>query len=166
MGLTSLIIAIAIIVAIFLVMYFVMKVFKKVIVIAVIVIVLGIWFYGFSGFFDKISEAKDNIPELEMQKIAMSITGCTADEDCAYITNPGDCRMTAEYCNNIAKEDNYKKMLEEEIIEEECNKTSVQLDPLIKCECKLHKEREGRIKQWFSKKIEQKAGYTFCWKKD
>lgn len=166
MGLTSLVIAVAIIVAIFLVMYFVMKVFKIATALAIIVIVLGIWFYGFSGFFDKISEVKDNIPELEMQRVARSITGCTADEDCAYIADPGDCRMTKEYCNNIAKEDNYKKMLEEEVIEEKCNETSIQLDPLIWCECKLHKEREGKIEQWLSRKIEQKAGYTYCWKKD
>jgi len=166
MNLTSLIIAIAIIVVIFLILHFVMKAMKWIAAIAIIVIVFGVWFYGFSGFFDKVSDVKEKIPELEVQRIARSITGCTADEDCAYVINSGDCMMIEEYCNNINKEENYQKMLEEEILEEECNKTSIEIDPLIECECKLHKEREGKIRQWFSKKVEEKAGYTYCWKKE
>lgn len=166
MELTSLIIAISVIVAIFLVLHFVMKALKWVIAVIVIILVLGLWLYGFSGFFDKISDVKEKIPELGIQKIAGSITGCTEDIECAYVTSPGDCRMAAEYCNNILKEDNYKKVLNEEVLEEECNRTSVQFDYSIDCECKLHKEREGKIKQWISKKIEEEAGYTYCWKKE
>lgn len=165
MNLTSLIIAIAIIVVVFLILHFVMKALKWVAAAVIIIIVLGVWFYGFSGFFDKVSDVKEKIPELGIQKIARSITGCTEDIECAYVMNPGDCRVVEEYCNNVLKEDNYKKMLEGELLEEECNKTSIQLDYEIDCECKLHKEREGKIKQWFSKKIEEKAGYTYCWKK-
>ena len=166
MDLTSLIIAVGIIVVIFLIMHFMMKALKTVAAVVIIVIVLGVWFYGFSGFFDKVSDVKEKIPELGVQKIARSITGCITDQDCAYITNPGDCRMIEEYCNNVVKVENYQKLLEEEILEENCNSTSVEFDPLIECECKLHKEREGKIKQWLGNKIEEKAGYTYCWKKD
>ena len=169
MNLTSLIIAIAIIVAIFLVLHFVMKAMKWIAAIAIIVIVLGVWFYGFSGFFDKVSDVKEKIPELEVQRIARSITGCTADEDCAYVVSSGDCRMVEEYCNNInkeLKEENYFKVLEEDVLEEECNKTNMEIDSSIVCECRLHKEREGKIKQWVGEKIEEEAGYTYCWKKE
>jgi len=165
MELTSLIIAISIIIAIFLVIHFVMKAMKWVVAVVVIILVLGLWLYGFSGFFDKVSDVKEKIPELGVQKIARSITGCTEDIECAYVTDPGDCRMVAEYCNNILKEENYLKV-QEEVLEEECNKTSIQLDYTIDCECKLHKEREGKIKQWIGKKIEEEAGYTYCWKKE
>ncbi|MBL7100969.1 MAG: hypothetical protein ISS23_03390 [Nanoarchaeota archaeon] len=165
MNLTSLIIAIAIIVVIFLIMHFVMKALKIAAALAIIAIVLGVWFYGFSGFFDKVSDVKDQIPELGIQKIARSVTGCTTDQDCAYILSPGDCRTIEGYCNNVIKEENYQKVFEEEVLEENCNRTSIEFDPLIECECKLHKEREGKIKQWLGKKVEEKAGYTYCWKK-
>lgn len=166
MNLTSLIITAVVIIIVFLIMKFMFKTLKIILLAGVAILVLGIWFYGFSGFFDKVSDVKEKIPELGVQKIAQSITGCTADIECAYVTEPGDCRMVAEYCNNMLKEDNYKKILEEEVLEEDCNRTSIQLDYTIDCTCKLHKEREGKIKQWFSKKIEEKAGYTYCWKKD
>lgn len=166
MNLTSLIIAVSIIVVIFLILHFVMKALKWVAAVVIILIVLGVWFYGFSGFFDKVSDVKDKIPELGVQRIARSITGCTEDIECAYVINPGDCRVVADYCNNVLKEDNYKRVVEEKVLEEDCNRTSIEIDYTIDCECKLHKEREGKIKQWISEKIEEEAGYTYCWKKD
>ncbi len=166
MDLTSIIIGVLALALIFLVIRFFMKTFKLMITMTIIIAILGVWLYGYSGVFDKISEVKDNIPELGIQKIAVSITGCTTEQDCAYITNPGDCRMATEYCNNILKEDNYEKVLNGEILEEDCNRTSVEISYNIDCECKLHKEREGKIKQWLGKKLEEEAGYTYCWKKE
>lgn len=163
MSLTSIIVLILAIALIFLIIRIFMKTFKLVIAVVVIIIILGVWFYGYSGVFNKVS---DNIPELGIQKIAMSITGCTTELDCAYVTNPGDCKMVKDYCNNVFKEDNYKKVLNDEALEEDCNKTSVEIDYNIDCDCKLHKEREGVIKQWLGKKLEEKAGYTYCWKKE
>lgn len=161
MSLTSIIIGILAIALIFLIIRLFMKTFKLIIAIIVIVIILGVWLYGFSGFFDKIPE----IPELGIQKIAQSITGCTTELDCAYITNHGDCRMVKDYCNNVFKEENYKKILNDGVLEESCNKTSVEIDYNINCDCNLHKEREGKIKQWVNNLFEKKAGYTYCWKK-
>lgn len=166
MELTSLIIPGAIILVVFLVMHLVMKSLKTLAMIAIAALVLGIWLYGFSGFFDKVSDVKEKIPELDIQKVARSVTGCTADEECAYVIDSGDCREAAGYCNNVFKEENYKKVLNEEVLEEECNRTSIQLNYTIDCECKLHKEREGRIKQWINKIVEKEAGYTYCWKKE
>lgn len=166
MELTSLIIAISIIVVIFLIMRLVMKAMKWIVAVIIVILVLGVWLYGFSGFFDKVSDVKEKIPELGVQKIARSITGCTEDIDCIYVTESGDCKMVAEYCNNVLKEENYLKVLDEEILEEECNKTSIQLNYTIDCECRLHKEREGKIKQWLGRKLEEKASYTYCWKKE
>lgn len=166
MDLTSLAIAIIVIILLFLIIRLVMKTIKIAVGIIIIVAVLGVWLYGFSGFFDKVSDVKESIPELEIQKIARSITGCTADEECAYIIDTGDCRQVKGYCNNILKDENYKKIVGEEVLEEACNLTSVQTDYNIDCECKLHQEREGKIKQWISKIIEQKVSYTYCWKKE
>jgi len=143
-----------------------MKTLKLIFFVGIAILVLGVWFYGYSGFFDKVSDFKDGIPELGVQKIARSITGCTADEDCLYVLNSSDCRLVENYCNNIAKEDNYQRLLEEEIIEGECNQTAIGFDIAIECECKFHKEREGKLKQWVGEKIEEEAGYTYCWKKD
>jgi len=130
------------------------------------IVVLGVWAYGFSGFFDKVSDVKESIPELGVQKIARSITGCTADEECSYVVSAGDCRFAEGYCNNMFKEDNYQKVVGDEVLEEECNRTSVEIDYAIDCECKLHKEREGSIKSWLGSKVEEEVGYTYCWKKD
>lgn len=165
MNLTSLIIAIGIIIVIFLIIHFAMKALKIGMALIIIVLVFGIWFYGFSGFFDKVADVKDKIPELGVQKIARSITGCTTDQDCAYIANNGDCRMVKDYCNNIVKEENYQKIFEEDILEEDCNRTIIEFEPLIECECKFDKEREGKIKQWLGNKIEESVGYTYCWEK-
>ncbi|MCG2718168.1 MAG: hypothetical protein L6408_04955 [Nanoarchaeota archaeon] len=162
MDFTGLIIAVVIIAVIFLIMKFVWKTMKIVFLVGIILLVLGVWFYGYSGFFDKI----DDIPELKIQQIARSITGCTSDEQCTYIMNSSDCRMVEGYCNNIEKEDNLRILIDEEIVESSCNMTNVVFNETIGCECKLHKEREGFIKQWLGKKIEEEAGYTYCWKKD
>ncbi len=170
MSLTSIAIGILAIALIFLIIRLFMKTFKLVIAITVIIVIIGGWLYGFSGVFNKVSdnipELGDNIPELGLQKIARSITGCTEDIKCSYIINPGDCRMITNYCNNMFNEDNYKKVLNEEVLEEDCNRTSVEIDYNIDCDCKLHKEREGIIKQWLGKKLEEKAGYPYCWKKE
>ena len=166
MDFNSLVIAVGIIIIIFLIIKFFMKTLKIMVFLIIAVLVIGGWFYGFSGFFDKISDIKEDIPELKIQKIARSITGCTADEHCVYVSNSSDCVLVEGYCNNIFKEENYQKLLEDEILEEECNKTNIEFDPLIECRCILHKEREGKIKQWLGEKIEKKAGYTYCWKKD
>lgn len=161
MSLTSIIIGILAIALIFLIIRVFMKTFKLVITITIIIVILGVWLYGFSGFFDKMPD----IPELGIQKIARSITGCTEDLECLYVINPGDCRMVTNYCNNVLNEDNYKKVLNEEVLEENCNMTSIETDDNIDCDCKLHKDREGIIKQWLGRKLEEKAGYTYCWKK-
>ncbi len=163
MSLTSIIIGVLAIALIFLIIHLFMKTFKLIIAITIIIVIIGGWLYGFSGIFNKVS---DNIPELGIQKIARSITGCTTEQDCAYITNPGDCRTVTNYCNNVFKEDNYKKILDDNVLEEDCNRTSIEIDYNIDCDCKLHKEREGIIKQWLGKKLEEKAGYTYCWKKE
>jgi len=163
MSLTSIAIGVLAIALIFLIIRLFMKTFKLVIAITIIIVIIGGWFYGYSGVFSKVS---DNIPELGIQKIAMSITGCTTEQECAYITNTGDCRMVTDYCNNVFKEDNYKKVLDDNVLEEDCNRTSIEIDYNIDCDCKLHKEREGIIKQWLGKKLEEKAGYTYCWKKE
>jgi len=186
MELSSLIIAILVIIVIFLILHFVMKTLKLMVAITIIVIVLGIWFYGFSGTFDKMKDVKNGIPELGIKKIATSITGCTMDQECIYVTDSAGCTIAEGYCANIIKEENYIKadneteeVIEEEITEEEivegeteeiteqekCNRSNVQFDFKIECECKLHKERDGDIKQWLGDKIEEKAGYTYCWKK-
>ncbi|MBM3200352.1 hypothetical protein FJZ53_05420 [Candidatus Woesearchaeota archaeon] len=165
MNLTSLIIAVIVIVLAFLFLRFVMKALKRAVALIVIIVVLGVWFYGFSGVFDKVSDVKDLMPELGIQKIARSVNGCTTEQDCAYVVNAGDCRQAAGYCNNILEFDNYKKVSGEEILNEECNRTSVELNYTIDCECKLHKQRENKIKQWVNDMFEKKAGYTYCWVK-
>lgn len=162
MNITTIGIAILAIVLIFLIIRLVIKTFKLVIAITIIIAILGVWFYGSSGLFNKIP---GNISELNVENIARSITGCTTNIECAYISDAGDCRMTKGYCNNVLKEDNYKKVSNDEVLEESCNKTSVQIDYTIDCDCKLHKERQGIIQQWLGKKLEEKAGYTYCWKK-
>lgn len=166
MSLISLIIIAAVIVVIFLILRIIMKSIKMIAAVIIILAFLGIWLYGFSGFFDKVSDTKDIIPELGIENIARSITGCTTDIECSYIINPGDCRMAKEYCNNVIKEENYAKMVDEETLKEPCNRTSVEIDYTTDCECKLHKEREGKIQQWLGRKVEEKIGYTYCWKKE
>ncbi|MDP2908083.1 MAG: hypothetical protein Q8O03_09205 [Nanoarchaeota archaeon] len=165
MGLTSIAIGVLAIALIFLIIRLFMKTFKLVMAITVILAIVG-GLYGYSGLFDKVSDAKDIIPELGIQKIARSINGCTTEQDCAYLISSGDCRQVAGYCNNVLEAENYKKVLDDNVLDEECNRTSREIDYTIDCDCKLHKEREGIIKQWLGKKLEEKAGYTYCWKKE
>jgi DNA-directed RNA polymerase beta' subunit len=182
MSLTSIAIGVLAIALIFLIIRLFMKTFKLVMAITIIIVILGGWLYGYSGVFNKVSnnlpEVSDNIPELGIQKIANSITGCTTELECAYVTNTGDCRMVKDYCNNVFKEDNYKKVLDDNTLEEDCNRTSIEIDYNIDCDCKLHKEIEEtteqgiikklkeKIKKWLIKEVEEKAGYTYCWKKE
>ncbi len=169
MNLTVLIIGIVVVLVIFLILKLILKTVKWFFLVGMAIIILGVWFYGYGEFFDKVSEAKEDlpdIPELKIQKVARSIRGCAADEDCVYIVNPGDCRMVGDYCNNIKNPENLKKILEEEVLEDPCNKTLIETNETINCECKLHKEQDNKIKQWIGSKIEENVGYTYCWKKD
>lgn len=165
MDYTTLIITGAVIVALFLAIKFFMKTFKIIALIAVAAIIFGVWLYGYSGFFDKVSDVKNGLPEIEMPAILKATSGCTSDMDCAYVIESSDCRLSEGHCNNIAKEENYQKIMNGEVTSEACNKTSIVFDPAIECACKLDTEVEGELKSLLMEKIEETVGYRYCQKK-
>lgn len=165
MDYTTLIVIGLVVIALFLAIKFFMKTFKIAALVAIIAIVFGIWLYGYSGFFDKVSDVKGSLPEIEMPTVVKATSGCTSDSDCYYVKESGDCRLSEGHCNNIEKEENYQRVVEGEMVSGECNKTNILFDHEIECACKLDTEVEGELKALLMEKIEEKVGYRYCQKK-